>query len=379
MIQTQGTATLAAARSLAAAGDYAAATALLDGLGTGDHLIEARLLRAKMLAQQARFGEAIAEWNQVLASQPDHQEAKEGVALAERMKSSGSGAFRLRARLYAGSLLLLLAAAVVVGPLMFRSKAPATVASSSPAPTNNGTLPTVVSSPPESKSTEDLATGLAEARREIEQLKQWNISLAAVIGQETNISRSTETRLASDFAERIAGARRDIDQLSRLNQSFAAITNTLVLLQKETSAQLDARRQDINQLNQRNAQTERQVTELAAQLESLKKTSTQAQADDRRAMTTMLESLISANKEMLTMRLEPLEAERRYWLAMQRTYAAEAARPFNRSRSQQIRAALERIARDTEALRAKNAALSRPAEQALELLRQEENSSSPKP
>ncbi len=81
---------LPVAAQLAFHGNYGPALTLLDALEElaveGHALMQARLLRAKILAQQGGFEQAINEWDKVLALEPEHQEARLGknTALAFR-------------------------------------------------------------------------------------------------------------------------------------------------------------------------------------------------------------------------------------------------------------------------------------------------------
>ena len=71
MEHTLAHAALQAATQMAAAGQYHAASALLDTLEAPVRPLEALLLQAKILAQQGRYAEAIAPWQEVLAIAPE--------------------------------------------------------------------------------------------------------------------------------------------------------------------------------------------------------------------------------------------------------------------------------------------------------------------
>ena len=73
-----------ASAELAAVGRYDDAVQILDTLPAGQVTTAARLLRAKILAQQGRFAEAIGHWREVLTAEPDNEEAQRGIAAAQR-------------------------------------------------------------------------------------------------------------------------------------------------------------------------------------------------------------------------------------------------------------------------------------------------------
>jgi type VI secretion system protein ImpK len=102
-----------AATHMAAAGYYQAASALLDAIASSEIPVEVRLLRAKMAAQQRRYDEAIAHWQEVLSMVPQNQEAQRGMALARELKDRRGRRFYLRANLYYAGLLLTIASLVV--------------------------------------------------------------------------------------------------------------------------------------------------------------------------------------------------------------------------------------------------------------------------
>jgi type VI secretion system protein ImpK len=105
---------LRAATRMAASGHYGAASAMLDALDSAEGTTAARLLRAKMAAQQGRYEESIAHWRAVLAEAPDSGEAQDGLKLAEQLKGRRGGAFFLRANLYYAALLLIVALLVAL-------------------------------------------------------------------------------------------------------------------------------------------------------------------------------------------------------------------------------------------------------------------------
>jgi hypothetical protein len=113
-----------AAERHAAAGRYAAAVALLDTLPGGKASQQsAALLRAKIAAQQGRFDEAVGHWRGVLATAPDHTEARAGIARAERVKQRPR--FLMRWRLHAAALgLAALALGVATAAGAFESAPP---------------------------------------------------------------------------------------------------------------------------------------------------------------------------------------------------------------------------------------------------------------
>ena len=120
MEHTLAHAALQAATQMAAAGQYHAASALLDTLEAPVRPLEALLLQAKILAQQGRYAEAIAPWQEVLAMAPDNSAARQGLHLAQRLRATESPSFFWRTNLYYGlgalaMLLFLLSLAYVVG------------------------------------------------------------------------------------------------------------------------------------------------------------------------------------------------------------------------------------------------------------------------
>jgi tetratricopeptide (TPR) repeat protein len=71
------------------------------------------LLRAKILAQQGEYDQAIQDWGQALALTPGNQEAQRGVELAHKIKSSRWRKLYLRANLLSYAVLLLLAIGLI--------------------------------------------------------------------------------------------------------------------------------------------------------------------------------------------------------------------------------------------------------------------------
>lgn len=112
------TAVVAAAARLAAGGDYDTALSLLDLDEATRELPSAIQLRAKILAQQGRFSDAIAAWDEVLEDDGANEEARAGKARAEALARRGSAVVWYRSSLVAGAFTL--AAAVLVGLLLFR-------------------------------------------------------------------------------------------------------------------------------------------------------------------------------------------------------------------------------------------------------------------
>jgi outer membrane protein OmpA-like peptidoglycan-associated protein len=123
MNQTIKRENLDAAAQLAAQGKFDAALALLDALGGDKPVIEAYLLRAKIMAQQGRYEDAIRNWDSVLAVEPGNEEATRGRELARKLTGKRGGLFFLRANIcYA----VLVAAVVVLSVLLAtnRSRGP---------------------------------------------------------------------------------------------------------------------------------------------------------------------------------------------------------------------------------------------------------------
>ncbi len=87
------------ASQLAAIGYYQAASSLLDTFKEDETSIEVHLLRAKILAQQGKFEEAINRWQKVLKKDPKNQGALEGIKKASRLKSRPASKLFLRAKI----------------------------------------------------------------------------------------------------------------------------------------------------------------------------------------------------------------------------------------------------------------------------------------
>ncbi len=85
------------AQRLAAAGGRAAALELLERLGDAGGA-DTAVLRGKLLGQQGRFGPAAESFRQALALEPDHEEAKRGLAAAERFGRGPLGRLRMHAK-----------------------------------------------------------------------------------------------------------------------------------------------------------------------------------------------------------------------------------------------------------------------------------------
>jgi tetratricopeptide (TPR) repeat protein len=86
-----------AAQHQAARGNYTSALDLLDQNSSP----EAARLRGQIRCQQGRFSESAGHWKEALAANPNDEEAKRGLALAESLAHSPLGRVRLRARRYA--------------------------------------------------------------------------------------------------------------------------------------------------------------------------------------------------------------------------------------------------------------------------------------
>ncbi len=105
MTNTDSTVLTEAAR-LGAAGRFPEAHAALGRGQDRGH----RLLRARLFAQEGRFGEAIGQWQAVLEDDPGNDDARAGIRRARAVHASGGSALVLRAHL----IQAVLAAAVVV-------------------------------------------------------------------------------------------------------------------------------------------------------------------------------------------------------------------------------------------------------------------------
>ena len=97
---------VAVAAQLAAAGNYRAATSLLDAVAENGTSLAAHLLRAKIQAQQGNYAEAIVHWQHVLDETPAHAEARVGLEQATRLQARKAGALFLRKKLYYAVILL---------------------------------------------------------------------------------------------------------------------------------------------------------------------------------------------------------------------------------------------------------------------------------
>lgn len=92
MNQALSSITLQAATRIAASGDYLTAITLLDMMGPEEPPLGALLLRAKIFAQQGRLDEAIGVWRKVQEKEPENQEARAGIARAEKLRARPGGA-----------------------------------------------------------------------------------------------------------------------------------------------------------------------------------------------------------------------------------------------------------------------------------------------
>jgi|GEM_PF-4110297 len=101
---------LLGANHLAARGNYEAAAVMLEDLGESEGSLQARLLEAKIAAQQSKFEEAIRIWEEVLVVDPNNEEARKGIDAAREMKDGPGGTFYLRSRLYYGLLMVCIVA-----------------------------------------------------------------------------------------------------------------------------------------------------------------------------------------------------------------------------------------------------------------------------
>lgn len=99
---------LQVAAQIAAAGQYQAASAVIEGLAPATGQPSVALLRAKIAAQQGRYEEAITHWKEALSMTPDNQEAQAGIALAQRLAERRASRFYLRANFYYAVLLLVI-------------------------------------------------------------------------------------------------------------------------------------------------------------------------------------------------------------------------------------------------------------------------------
>jgi len=106
---------LQSAARMAAAGRYEAAVSLIDTLDGDEPELDALLLKAKILAQQGRYQQAIGLWKEVLQRQPENREARAGVRRAEKITKSSLGRFyQYSASCYATVIVAVTAAGAVI-------------------------------------------------------------------------------------------------------------------------------------------------------------------------------------------------------------------------------------------------------------------------
>src|SRR5437868_15545500 len=94
------------ARRLAAQGDYDAALDFANRIPRADGAV----LRARIYCQRGRFKEGVECWREALAADPSDEDAKRGLALAQRLARSPFGAFRLNARRWMLAMVVLVVA-----------------------------------------------------------------------------------------------------------------------------------------------------------------------------------------------------------------------------------------------------------------------------
>lgn len=124
MVDMMNRGKLKAATQAAALGRYDAALTLLESDSSDGP--ETKLLRAKIFAQQGRYGDAINQWQEVLKDSPDNHEALEGIETTQAMRNrnGASGRLYLRSYIYY-SILIVISLALAYTTVFFARKAAA--------------------------------------------------------------------------------------------------------------------------------------------------------------------------------------------------------------------------------------------------------------
>ena len=248
-VETRGM--LDAAKLLAASGKYQAALTLLAGLPPAENAIEVRLLRAKIFAQQARYDQAILEWQEVLSMAGDNEEAKRGVALARQMKDTKAGSAVLRAKLYyavlAGVIALLAVSLCLVASRKSTSTAPA------------GGIPAAGTQAPGPATIDDVREAsekaLAAREREILQALQ-GITLALdslraegeAARRELASSREIQDKVLARHEAAIAALE---DSINKIRDRVAASSETAAAGLRQVAGSLDDLRGKFSTQNER--------------------------------------------------------------------------------------------------------------------------------
>jgi tetratricopeptide (TPR) repeat protein len=219
-----------AAAHQAAGGNYQAAAALLDQAGPEGESLEALLLRAKIAAQQKQYDQAIGFWEQALRLDPDCSHAREGIALARRLRSSPVGGFFLRAGLYYAILLLLVVvlSAILIGgglALLGRGRPDDLIRQISVMQTDLKTLNTTV---------QDLESKLRESQSQMESFQQLAVKTAQAADE--------QNRRLTGLLEEIRHSQQE--QTARQEQMEARVLRA----QEDWQSQFDAYRQDVADL-----------------------------------------------------------------------------------------------------------------------------------
>jgi len=222
---------LAAAAQMAAAGKHEPALALLDTVPQ-DLAVPARLLRAKIFAQQRRYDQAISQWEQVLDQEPDNAEALAGIATADKLKGRTALAetFFLRANLIHAALVLIIVGLVVA--LMASSGGEASreitaVEALQQAQANQNELTLGLA-----KTLRDAVTSTDERTSHSIQILQGNIADKAA----TEAQRHRElTQLVQSYTERFGAVN---DALAGLEESADTITSLTEKAQRTSDALL---------------------------------------------------------------------------------------------------------------------------------------------
>jgi tetratricopeptide (TPR) repeat protein len=115
MDSTMSATVRAEAERQAAYGNRQAALAVLEQLRGPSPDPATAILRAKILSQQGDFARAVDSWREALAADPESDEAKRGLALAEALRGSALGRFRLHIRRWGVALFAVVVVAVLVG------------------------------------------------------------------------------------------------------------------------------------------------------------------------------------------------------------------------------------------------------------------------
>lgn len=294
MAEETGRDFIEAAARMAAEGQYKAATALLDRIEDDSLAVEALLLRARISAQQDRYDEAIVQWQEALALDPENEEARKGIATAERYKQKGGMASYARRRLVAGGLLaaLVLLACVVSFSLgRITSRRGAAGAEETPAwAARLDSLGRTLDRTQEQsqKAAQGLLDQLAAFQQQQEQIRSERLA-------ETQARKEGAARLESALDSLAGLVEKQSQELGQqLVRQAAELTKRFDAQAAEFGGRLDAQAQtQALQLEQIKA-NEGAVNGIGLQLEETAELLAAAQSESREALETRLEELRGA-------------------------------------------------------------------------------------